>query len=463
MLRNRLHQLVTGDSMPTNEKNKNNAQIGLHYYPDSLHFRLEDLKKWLPEFQKLGLGWLVIKSEIDRAIPEFFLRSLLQEKISPIIEFNLPLHQPIDAQKLRILLQVYSRWGVQYIILYDRPNQKESWQASSWIQQDLVERFLDQYIPLARLALEEGLIPVFPPLEPGGSYWDTAFLRSCLSNLVRRKQDLILKNLVLAAYAHSNNKNLNWGSGGPEKWPETRPYFTPNQSQNQLGFRIFDWYQAIAQAVIQKEIPIILLQSGITDFPQKFLVKEDIVQELWQNQADIINVIQTSKPYQNKNGNWIDKIPSYILACNFWLLTDDPDSKNLGLSWYQNDKPVSFCIQQLISQKKSPKPNPNQPIRSKTTMDNLDGNHPINHYLLLPTYEWGVSDWHLEVIQPFVKKHMATVGFSINEASLAKQVTVIGNPQSIPEEILEDLRQAGCKVERISGDGTSIATQLTER
>jgi hypothetical protein len=88
---------------------------------------------------------------------------------------------------------------------------------------------------------------------------------------------------------------------------------------------------------------------------------------------------------------------------------------------------------------------------------------PIEHYLLLPTYEWGVADWHLEIIQPFVKKYKPTVGFSLKEAVLSNQVTVIGNQQSFSDEILDRLQAAGCKVERISGDGTTIATKLAER
>ena len=88
---------------------------------------------------------------------------------------------------------------------------------------------------------------------------------------------------------------------------------------------------------------------------------------------------------------------------------------------------------------------------------------PIQHYLLLPAYEWGVADWHLDVIRPFVKKYRPTVGFSIKEAALAKRVTVIGNTQTFPEASLDQLRQVGCLVERISGDGTSVATQLAER
>jgi hypothetical protein len=55
------------------------------------------------------------------------------------------------------------------------------------------------------------------------------------------------------------------------------------------------------------------------------------------------------------------------------------------------------------------------------------------------------------------------VGFSLDEAILAQQVTVIGGQPSYSEEEIERLILAGCRVRRISGDGTSIATQLAER
>ena len=103
-------------------------------------------------------------------------------------------------------------------------------------------------------------------------------------------------------------------------------------------------------------------------------------------------------------------------------------------------------------------------LTAKTTSPHTDNSlHPIAHYLLLPLYEWGVSDWHLDVAKPFIKKHMLTVGFSVSEAVYAAQVTVIGGPQTFPEETLQFLRDSGCTVERISGDGTSIATLLAER
>jgi putative cell wall-binding protein len=42
-------------------------------------------------------------------------------------------------------------------------------------------------------------------------------------------------------------------------------------------------------------------------------------------------------------------------------------------------------------------------------------------------------------------------------------VTVIGGEKTFTEEQLNDLRNHGSEVERIYGDGTTIATQLAER
>jgi len=92
------------------EKYQQYRQIGLHYFPDSLHYRIEDIKKWIPELKRLKVSWLVVKSETDRAIPEEFLQSLIKENISPIITFNLPINSSINQRELRILFQVYARW-----------------------------------------------------------------------------------------------------------------------------------------------------------------------------------------------------------------------------------------------------------------------------------------------------------------------------------------------------------------
>ncbi len=93
-------------------------------------------------------------------------------------------------------------------------------------------------------------------------------------------------------------------------------------------------------------------------------------------------------------------------------------------------------------------------------MSKFSDMRPISHYLLLPTFEWGSADWHLEAIQPFIKKYQPTIGFSPVEASHAKRVTVIGGASNVPESIIDGLLAAGCVVEQISGDGMNIASHM---
>ncbi len=67
---------------------------------------------------------------------------------------------------------------------------------------------------MLRTQISAGLQPIFPPLEPGGDYWDTAFLEAALASLKRRAPDLI-NQIVLALYAWTYDQPLDWGAGGP--------------------------------------------------------------------------------------------------------------------------------------------------------------------------------------------------------------------------------------------------------
>ena len=128
-----------------------------------------------------------------------------------------------SPDEIGLLFQSYRRWGVRAAALFDQPNSHKNWQATAWAQTDLVERFLDLYLPLADASLRAGLTPIFPPLKPGGDYWDTAFLRAALQSLQRRSQHNLLNQLIIGAYAQAGERTLQWGAGGPERWPNAVP------------------------------------------------------------------------------------------------------------------------------------------------------------------------------------------------------------------------------------------------
>lgn len=455
---------INRSSHSSETKPKNiSGRIGFHYFPDTLHYRETDLQIWLPELLELGASWLVLHSESGRAIPESFIRGLTENGIQPVIHFTFSLAQTPGIEEVRPLLASYRRWGVKYVIFFDRPNARSSWPASGWAQQDLVERFIDRFLPFANLALESDLIPVFPALEPGGSFWDTAFLRSALQSLERRQLSDLLDKMALAVYSFSQGHSLNWGAGGPDRWVEARPYFTPPDVEDQRGFRNFEWVQTIARSVLKRPLPLILLGAGAEKDP---MVSQDLQvdpnRHAGENQAimDLLSGREALDPGNPDSS--LEPIDEQVLACSFWLLASDLNSPAHSQAWFQDEHTTLPIVEKLKSQLPQAKhvhadfP----PAEAKSAAHSV---HAIRHYLLLPSYEWGIADWHLDVIRPFVKKYQPTIGFSLEEANMAARVTVIGNAQTFPEECLDQLRSAGCAVERISGDGTSIATQLNQR
>ena len=487
-------------------------RLGFHYFPDMVHYRVQDLETWLPELLRLGASWITLLAPIERAIPEYFLTGLLKANIQPVLHFQLPAHQPMPGESSRLMLSNYARWGVRYVAFYDRPNLRANWRPSSWVQTDLVEHFLDYFLPLAGVALQEGLTPVFPPLEPGGDYWDLAFLRTALRSIARRDSEGLLEALTLSAYAWTGRHSVDWGNGGPQRWPGVRPYYTPPEAQDHLGFRIFDWYLAISEQELGRRLPIFLLRAG--SIPEDHDGKEGAKAQGVAHAQTNLTLARLFAGEQDEAAG-LEPIPPEVLACNFWLLCAQEQSSYAAQAWFQPEEsrlPVVDALRQWIAIRRKNQTTPGEMVKglakeddeslvdrvifsgvdprprvepesliaplgdfereaekeSAGIRDELEPEeekeqlgeqvHPITHYVLLPLYAWGVANWDLSLIQPLMEESHPTVGFSLAEARLATRVTVVGGEGAISPEALDMLRSSGCRVERILEDGTLIAS-----
>ncbi len=239
-----------------------NTGLGFHYFPDDAHYRATDLQTWLPELKSLGASWLTLIGSPARAIPESFLRPIVEAGIEPIIHLPVTPAQAVDLDALRVLYEAYARWGAHYVVLYDRPNTRAAWQADEWGREGLIDRFLDLLLPPLQFAQASCLTPVIPPLKQIGDYWDTSFLDKALALLKQRGQDHLLKELVFGFYGFTGNRPLEWGAGGPARWPDSRPYNTPPGSQNQGGFRAFEWYADVIKSHLGEARPLLMLAGG---------------------------------------------------------------------------------------------------------------------------------------------------------------------------------------------------------
>jgi len=91
----------------------------------------------------------------------------------------------------------------------------------------------------------------------------------------------------------------------------------------------------------------------------------------------------------------------------------------------------------------------------------LEDDHKlIEHYLLLPKHESGVSDVLLNKIRPIIKQIKLTVGFSLEEAKSAKRVSILPDGAAPTEDMINSLKTAGCRVEILPQSGIEIATYL---
>ncbi|TFG49508.1 MAG: hypothetical protein E4H33_02105 [Anaerolineales bacterium] len=403
-------------------------KVGFHYRADRDHYTERDLGQWLPRLKQLDASWIVLNAPIKRAIPEGFIATLKTESIEPVLHFQITPRELPSVDEMILLYENYKKWGVKYVILFDKPNQQESWGSEAWAQSDLTERFLDGFLPLAEAAVAAGLVPVFPPLEPGGDYWDTIFLRGALDGVKRRASKPLLARLMLSAYARMNAKPLSWGGGGPQSWPEAQPYHTPESSQDQQGFRIAEWYLTLSETVLEKKLPTLIL--GIQGPAPE---GEDCV----------VNLINCARLIARQELEGEDALPEEIIGGAFWVLAGEEEN-----SWFSLEgSPKPIVIAYTREGESQPE--------AKSTAD-----FRIAHYLLLPSFEWGVADWHLNVTRSFIKRHRPTVGFSLAEAFQAEQVTVVGGEDQFSETELRQLRNQGCLVRRIEGDGTKIASLL---
>ncbi len=426
-------------------------RMGFHYFADTDHYTVKDLSTWLPVLKQINASWLVLLADASRAIPEQFITGLVAGGIKPILHILLPLPNSPAAGEMKALFKAYARWGVQHIILYERPNMMHNWSTAGWVQQDLVERFVDRFLPLASTITQSGMMPIFPPLEPGGNYWDLSFLKQALQSIERRGYGELVQQMGLASYAYTYNHELDYGSGGPLKWPKTLPYGKSPDSEDQRGFRNFEWLQSAALAACGKELPVFMLGAGIKE--PGYSYSPEIHAGICLNILD-----------QLRSATEDTAIPDYVQCCNFYLLSAAPGSMQFDHAWFKTEDDY-LPIVDLLLPEVDYNPVAGKGVEKEDADSNINFNHshPIDHYLLLPLYDWGVAEYHLEVTRPFIQKYHPTIGFSIQEAALAKKVTIIGGEQTFPDDALSALRANGCIVDRVTGDGISIATQLAER
>ncbi len=413
-------------------------KFGFTYFSSPKHLVSQELITWMPTLQSCGGSYVIFQGNFDVAVPEDAFIAAWEHKLEPLVHFNATLPSAKSFNETSLLLDVYKKWGCKYVILGDSPNTKNNWPLAGWHYEILVDRFLDHFIPLAYHSVRIGLSPVLAPLQPGGDYWDCAFLELLLGGLFQRKMTSILDYLTLASYGYTYHKPLTWGAGGPERWPGSKPYQTPEGQEDQIGFNNFEWVQAAGERLTGTKMPVIILDAGRPT---------PIIEQL-NGFHGIEEMRKIITAHASSNTNEFDDesgLPSFnqdVIGCTFSLET---------LRLLLGDGFALGALEQLFGSTKT----------LKEEISSADDNQKyLSHYLLLPSYASGVSDAVLNKVRPIIKKLRPTVGFSLKEASHAKKVSIFPDPYQFKDEQINQLRASGCKVEILPATGIDIATKL---
>jgi hypothetical protein len=441
----------------------NDSGIGFHYFPDSAHFGREDADRWIPRLQGLGASWLVVQTIPSRQVPDAFLQRLMMADIEPVVLIKPQWIGRVDQSSLCETLGALADSGVHYVGLYDRPNERSRWTPQDWARPSLVERFVDYLAPALEQVAIERMFPVLPPLEPFGAYWDTTFLRTMLSSLQRRGLGALLERAAVGMRNFANHRPLNWGQGGREAWPQARPYAAGDEGEDHRGFRLFEWYQEIVCDVLGHELPLIACANG----PQWSRMDGRSLEP----RAHAERAVEMARLALR------GELPAAVMNHAFWVLAAERNQPGFEERWFDADgKERLPAVKGLASLRKGgsatkksgaratarrvqsvPRPAKVHEVTEDggggegTAGQSSDGYKPIDHYLLLPLFEWGTTRWHISIVADYVEAFLPTVGFSMDEARLAKRVTIVGNEQGVSARTAQALVAAGCQVERISG------------
>lgn len=410
-------------------------KIGFHYFQDLNHYQTKDLALWRPELESLQAGWLVLKASPTHAIPEEFVSGLVDSGIQPIIHFDFPVNTDTRAEDLRVLLSSYAKWGVRHVVFFDRPNMKFAWINDTWSQGDLVERFLDRYLPFVRIAEQNGLIPIFPPLQPGGDYWDLSFLKKVLTLVKQRRSLDFVSNLHIAVSSQTFNHPLSWGAGGKRNWKVPRPYSkTDLGEEDHIGFNTWQWYADLVHNTLEIDPKIFLFYYGSSDIRTSILDPKVSFEEL----------IDFALSPSEEAGRAADQ-KNNILGCLFWILSSSEENQDGTTAFFDlNGQPKNAAIPAYKEKLENTRKQNLDYVVSEKLAEWI---YPIDHYLLLPSYDWGIPENTLDRIRPIIRDSRPTIGFSLIEATNARKVTVWNENGAFSVHDIDILREAGCLID----------------
>ena len=209
---------------------------GMHWVP-TVSSSPQVVDRYVADLKAMHIKWATFLNDgTNIGANDYLVQQLKANGMEPVMRVYTPGLQPLNADDLGALVRHYKALGVSYFQLYNEPNHT----AETNGQAPDVNRYLDLWIPAAKAVADNGGLPGFGALSPGGQFKDTDFLSQALDGLKARGQ--------LGLLDHG--------------WLDIHNYQGDRPVDDTEGFARFKVYSDIVRQKLGRDLPEIGTEGG---------------------------------------------------------------------------------------------------------------------------------------------------------------------------------------------------------
>ena len=197
---------VTACAMENNIPTVGEAEVaygrGMHWIP-TVSSSPEVVDRYVASLKAMHIKWVTFLNDgTNIGANDYLVQQLKANGMEPVMRVYTPGVVPLNSDDLGAMVRHYKDLGVSYFQLYNEPNHsvENNGQAPD------VNRYLDAWIPAAKAVTENGGLPGFGALSPGGQFKDTDFLSQALDGLSTRGETSLLDHAWLTIHNYQGDR-----------------------------------------------------------------------------------------------------------------------------------------------------------------------------------------------------------------------------------------------------------------
>jgi hypothetical protein len=177
---------------------------GMHWIP-TVSSSPAVVDRYVADLKAMHMKWVTILNDgTNIGANDYLVQQLKANGMEPVMRVYTPGVQPVDSDELGAMVRHYKAQGVSYFQLFNEPNCT----VENYGQAPDVNRYLDAWIPAAKAVTENGGLPGFGAMSPGGEFKDTEFLSQALDGLRARGETGLLDRAWLTIHNYQGDRNV---------------------------------------------------------------------------------------------------------------------------------------------------------------------------------------------------------------------------------------------------------------